>query len=300
MKPQKTTAAKTVKNKTKPAESEVAVTAGFSLEPVYTALRKRYPPRPHRPKRWPSPQTSTSAWNRNEFPHHSAEEWAALAAETLEFARARKPARPTSACSIRLRRPTVVESPHTVLQIVNDDMPFLRYRHHVAGRAGAGCPRAGHPVLHFTPRQGRQAGQGREGDAESVMLLEIDRQRPTPWLPSNRPSTRPGRSACDRARLAADEGQGAGAGRRPRQPPAAGRRRIAQGAQEFLRWAADNHFTFIGYREYRVEKQGKEEVLAPLNDTGLGLMRGKDKSGRPSGQDPGRAGPEHHVRSEMR
>ncbi|TGS57752.1 hypothetical protein EN819_34805, partial [Mesorhizobium sp. M1C.F.Ca.ET.176.01.1.1] len=42
MKPQKT-AAKTVKNKTKPAESEVAVTAGFSLEPVYTALRKRYP-----------------------------------------------------------------------------------------------------------------------------------------------------------------------------------------------------------------------------------------------------------------
>ncbi|HAD83889.1 MAG TPA: NAD-glutamate dehydrogenase, partial [Brevundimonas sp.] len=26
------------------------------------------------------------------------------------------------------------------------------------------------------------------------------------------------------------------------------------------------------------EKQGKEEVLAPLNDTGLGLMRGKDKS----------------------
>ena len=49
-------------------------------------------------------------------------------------------------------------------------------------------------------------------------------------------------------------------------------------AQEFLRWAADNHFTFFGYREYRVEKQGKEEVLAPLNDTGLGLMRGKDKS----------------------
>ncbi|MFH7416623.1 glutathione S-transferase family protein, partial [Pseudomonas syringae group genomosp. 7] len=24
-------------------------------------------------------------------------------------------------------------------------------------------------------------------------------------------------------------------------------------AQEFLRWAADNHFTFFGYREYRVE-----------------------------------------------
>ncbi len=30
--------------------------------------------------------------------------------------------------------------------------------------------------------------------------------------------------------------------------------------------------------EHRVEKQGKEEVLAPLNDTGLGLMRGKRQS----------------------
>ncbi len=76
----------------------------------------------------------------------------------------------------------------------------------------------------------------------------------------------------------ADEGQGAGTGRRPgsRQLPVDDASR--EEAQEFLRWAADNHFTFFGYREYRVEKQGKEEVLAPLNDTGLGLMRGKDKS----------------------
>ncbi len=49
-------------------------------------------------------------------------------------------------------------------------------------------------------------------------------------------------------------------------------------AQEFLRWAADNHFTFFGYREYKVEKQGKEEVLVAQNGTGLGLMRGKDTS----------------------
>ena len=46
-------------------------------------------------------------------------------------------------------------------------------------------------------------------------------------------------------------------------------------AQEFLRWAAADHFTFFGYREYRVQKDGKEDVLAPLNDTGLGLMKGR-------------------------
>ena len=31
----------------------------------------------------------------------------------------------------------------------------------------------------------------------------------------------------------------------------------AREAQEFLRWAADNHFTFLGYREYEVVRQGR-------------------------------------------
>src|SRR5512146_854871 len=42
MKPQKT-AAKTVKKTTKPADTQTVSPVGFSLEPVYTALRKRYP-----------------------------------------------------------------------------------------------------------------------------------------------------------------------------------------------------------------------------------------------------------------
>ena len=123
MKPQKT-AAKTVKNKTKPAESEVAVTAGFSLEPVYTALRKRYPAAAQAE----AVAFATDFYKRmesDEFPHHSVEEWAALAAETLEFARARKAGK----ANVRVFNPTAKangwESPHTVLQIVNDDMPFL-------------------------------------------------------------------------------------------------------------------------------------------------------------------------------
>lgn len=49
-------------------------------------------------------------------------------------------------------------------------------------------------------------------------------------------------------------------------------------AQEFLRWASADHFTFFGYREYRVEKQDGQDVLAPVEETGLGLMRGHDTS----------------------
>ena len=51
-------------------------------------------------------------------------------------------------------------------------------------------------------------------------------------------------------------------------------------AQEFLRWAANDHFTFLGYREYKVARQGKDEVLVADEDSGLGLLRGKD-AGKP-------------------
>ena len=44
-------------------------------------------------------------------------------------------------------------------------------------------------------------------------------------------------------------------------------------AQAFLRWAAADPFTFLGYREYAVKKKcwSPTKTLA-----GLGLMRGKD------------------------
>ena len=278
MKPQKT-AAKTVKNKTKPAESEVAVTAGFSLEPVYTALRKRYPAAAQAE----AVAFATDFYKRmesDEFPHHSAEEWAALAAETLEFARARKAGK----ANVRVFNPTAKangwESPHTVLQIVNDDMPFLVDTVTMSlAEQGVGVHVLGHPVLRFTRDKAGKLVKVGEGDAESVMLLEIDRQPAEAMaaieqainkaLDEVRAIVRDWQPMKDKALALADD-----LGSRQLPVDAASRKE----AQEFLRWAADNHFTFFGYREYRVEKQGKEEVLAPLNDTGLGLMRGKDKS----------------------
>src|SRR5690606_40034473 len=46
--------------------------------------------------------------------------------------------------------------------------------------------------------------------------------------------------------------------------------------QAFLRWAADNHFTFFGYREYEVVKKGRDDVLQAVDGSGLGLLRGRD------------------------
>src|SRR5690606_12571801 len=51
--------------------------------------------------------------------------------------------------------------------------------------------------------------------------------------------------------------------------------------QEFLRWVANDHFTFLGYREYRVAKSGDDEVLAAVEGSGLGILRGLERSVAP-------------------
>jgi len=47
---------------------------------------------------------------------------------------------------------------------------------------------------------------------------------------------------------------------------------IAQG-QDLLRWLASDHFTFLGYREYRLEEVEGDEVLRAQPGTGLGILR---------------------------
>lgn len=47
----------------------------------------------------------------------------------------------------------------------------------------------------------------------------------------------------------------------------------ASEAHEFLKWAADNHFTFLGFREYRIAGVAGNEMLEVVPDTGLGILR---------------------------
>ena len=43
--------------------------------------------------------------------------------------------------------------------------------------------------------------------------------------------------------------------------------------KELLRWLADDHFTFLGYREYRLERGEDGDALTALTGTGLGILR---------------------------
>lgn len=214
----------------------------------------------------------------DEFPQHAAQEWASLAADFLGFVRARKP----GTTLVRLFNPSTKthgwQSGHTVLQIANDDMPFLVDSVTLAlAERGIAVHVLGHPVVRVTrDKAGKLVSIG-EGSPESFMHLEIDRQSAeemreieqairrvlgdvrlivADWAPMRErmldiAEALPGRTSPVNEALRAE-------------------------AQQFLRWAADNHFTFLGYREYEVAKQGKQEVLKSVPGTGLGLLSGED------------------------
>ncbi len=55
-------------------------------------------------------------------------------------------------------------------------------------------------------------------------------------------------------------------------PPPLPADEIAQG-RELLRWLSDNHFTFLGYREYRLETTEDGDVLRGVPGTGFGILR---------------------------
>jgi glutamate dehydrogenase len=251
--------------------------ARASIDPILTAVRKRVPKAAQQ-----EAAAFASAFYRrmdtDEYAQHGADGWAALALGVLEFARRRKPG---SAC-VRLFNPTLKEhgweSPHTVVQVVNDDMPFLVDSVTMAmAEQGIGVHVLGHPVISLArDKAGKLAGVG-EGAPESFMHLEIDRQ---PQEAMEAIGARIEQVLADVRAIVADwapmqatmlEVADAVAGR-AMPVDEAGRRE----AQEFLRWAASDHFTFLGYREYKVVKQGKEELLVADEASGLGLLRGKD------------------------
>jgi glutamate dehydrogenase len=281
----KTTAARHAGGK--PAASAAATRAqareASVLEPIFAAIRKRA-------GKVAGDDASAFAgafyrrMTEDELPAHDPESWAALAGDLLEFARKRRP----GTALVRLFNPSRDghgwESSRTVLQIVNDDMPFLVDSVTMAlAEAGVGVHVLGHPVIQIArDRAGRLVGVG-EGDAESVMHLEIDRQTGDGMaaieatvgqvLDDVRAIVRDWPAMRDRMREVADD-------LGTRRLPVADAARAE--AEQFLRWAADDHFTFFGYREYQLRRKAGQELLVPVEDSGLGLLRGGGEGkGRP-------------------
>ncbi|MFN8147753.1 MAG: NAD-glutamate dehydrogenase [Candidatus Nanopelagicales bacterium] len=186
-------------------------------------------------------------------------------------------------------------SPHTVLEIVTDDMPFLVDSVTAAlGQMG----RAVHTVIHPQFVVSRDVagahlgivdvdhgGAAPEGSfVESWMHIETDRETDPDDLRQIESTIqsvlRDVREAVEdwprmviKAVSVADTLETA-------PPPSVDPAEVAESV-ELLRWLADEHFTFLGYKEYLLNADGTE--LDPVPGTGLGIMRSDRPANRPQG-----------------
>ncbi len=197
-----------------------------------------------------------------------------------QFGRKRTPGEP----KIRIFNPRLEEhgwkSAHTVIEIVNDDMPFLVDS--VTGelnRRGLTVHLVIHPIL--TLRRS-EAGTVRrlveEGAADAIveshMHFEVDEQTSGEVLAALEDGL--ARVLADVRAVVADwqpmrEKALALADELKRQPPDLPRDQVDE-AVAFLEWIADDHFTFLGSRDYRVAGSAARRRL-DVAPGGLGILR---------------------------
>ena len=184
-----------------------------------------------------------------------AEQRAAAAISLLAFARRRLP----GVAKVRVFNPSAAdhgfESRHTIVQIVNDDMPFLVDSiTNEFNRREIAVHLLAHPVIAARrdldgDLLGIAAEAGERARPESMMHIEIDRQADPLVLDELAAAlTR----VLAEVRLAVEDWRAmrracldAIADLAPSRSP-----NLAE-YEDFLRWLEANHFTFLGHRRYR-------------------------------------------------
>ncbi|MGW4163487.1 NAD-glutamate dehydrogenase [Streptomyces sp. NPDC004788] len=209
--------------------------------------------------------------------------------------------RPQGTANVRVHTPTVEENgwtcSHSVVEVVTDDMPFLVDSvTNELSRQGRGI----HVVIHpqVTVRRdltgklievlSREPKGELPHDAllESWIHVEIDRETDKADLKqitndllrvlSDVRETVEDWEKMREAALRIADGL-------PEEPVASDLRPTeVEEARELLRWLADDHFTFIGYREYELVNG---DALAAVPGTGLGILR----------SDPHHSGEDNHA-----
>ncbi|MBK1663268.1 NAD-glutamate dehydrogenase [Rhodospirillum rubrum] len=197
------------------------------------------------------------------------------------FARRRPIGRP----KVRVFNPTLEEHgwrcDHTVVEVINDDMPFLVDSLTAElGRLDLGVRLAIHPIMRFVrDEDGLLSDVGPmthpTGLAESVMHIEVTEQSD----PARLTRAAQGAEAVLAAVLAAVEDwlamrETCRAIASELETLPVGDQQMAQDmgeARDFLRWLQDDHFTFLGYRTYAFPPGQSAGVAVP--EPGLGILR---------------------------
>jgi glutamate dehydrogenase len=178
-------------------------------------------------------------------------------------------------------------SKHSVIEIVTDDMPFL------VDSVSAELTRQELPinmVIHpiYKVRRNKngkiadilERGQKDvDARAESYMHFQITQQPRqvldeivaslTEVLSDVRATVEDWRPMRERMEEAIDELSTEPRGVNPEE---------SEEVRELLRWLHDNHYTFLGFREYRVSGAGKKSKVTVEESSGLGVLRNPEVS----------------------
>ncbi|MEV6204067.1 NAD-glutamate dehydrogenase [Streptomyces sp. NPDC051771] len=197
--------------------------------------------------------------------------------------------RPQGTANVRVHTPTVEEngwtSSHSVVEVVTDDMPFLVDSvTNELSRQGRGIHVVIHPQVlvrrDITGKLIEVLSAQIHGElphdalAESWIHVEIDRE--TDKADLKQITTDLLRVLSDVRETVEDWEKMRDAALRiadglADEPTASDLRPTeVEEAQELLRWLSDDHFTFLGYREYELVDG---DALAAVPGTGLGILR---------------------------
>ncbi len=185
---------------------------------------------------------------------------------------------------VRVYNPTLEnngwQSRHTIVEIVIEDMPFLLQSISMEiNRQGLTNHLVIHPVYNIIRNeQGdfiRFSGSDdRQYSSECLLHLEIDRQTEASQLKNLKQRIQ---SVLIDVRATTEDWQPTVKKINEVISSLKGSDYLKKESQEevldFLQWLSDDHFVFLGYREYRLIQQGETVGFQPLPGTGLGVLR---------------------------
>jgi len=206
---------------------------------------------------------------------------AAISANMAEYFRYRRPGQ----ALVRVYNPEEDKhgwtSPHTVVELITDDMPFLVDSASLAvTEMGLTIHMIVHPVIWVSRDPAGELVQllergAEEGKPEALMHVQVDRCVERKQLERLRNRVE---QTLEDVRLAVEDW-------RPMQKRT---REVAaqlpdligdvdpdhlEEAQAFLEWLANDHFTFLGFREYEVVDADGEREMHIVESSGLGILR---------------------------
>ncbi|MEM1243403.1 MAG: NAD-glutamate dehydrogenase domain-containing protein, partial [Pseudomonadota bacterium] len=182
------------------------------------------------------------------------------------------------------------QSTHTIIEIVTDDMPFLVDSLRMElNRRGLTT----HLIVHFGGMKISRDKLAKAtailpfatpvGDnvvAEAPLYIEIDRQTQAGYLEALKDSLE---NILKDVRYAVEDWSKMRGKLREalmeidKKTLSCNPEELSE-TKDFLRWLENDHFTFLGYREYTVVGKGEEMALSIVPNTGLGVLRGSSTS----------------------